>query len=78
MAVLLDFCINIFTNPAEDIAVRVHAMQVLYRIAEKEPDFSGELIGLVEFELEHNSSAGIASRAKKMLPKLHQISSQRT
>lgn len=78
MAVLLDFCINIFTNPAEDIAVRVHAMQVLYNIAEKEPDFSGELIGLVEFELEHNGSAGIASRAKKMLPKLYRISSQRT
>jgi len=73
MALLLDFSINIFTNPSEDISVRVHAMQILCNIAEKEPDFSGELIDLIEYELEHHGSAGMSARGKKILKKLHKI-----
>jgi hypothetical protein len=71
MAELLDFCLNLFTNSEEPVAVRVHAMQVLFRIAEKEPEFSGELIDLIEHEIEFHGSAGISSRGKKLLKKLH-------
>lgn len=77
IALLLDFCINTFTNASEDVAVRVHAMQILYNIAEKEPDFSGELIELIEHEMEYHGSAGITSRGRKLLNRLHQIKSQR-
>lgn len=70
MAELLNSCLNIFTNPAEPVAVRVHAMQVLYNIAEKEPEFSGELIDLIEHEIEFHGSAGISSRGRKFLKKL--------
>lgn len=70
MAVLLNFCIEVFTNAAEPVAVRVHAMQILFNIAQKEPDFSGELIELIEHELEYHGSAGLASRGKKLLKKL--------
>jgi len=70
MAVLLNFCIEVFTNAAEPVAVRVHAMQVLFNIAQKEPDFSGELIELIEHEMEYHGSAGLASRGKKLLKKL--------
>ena len=70
MAVLLNYCIEIFTNAAEPVAVRVHAMQVLFNIAQKEPDFSGELIELIENEIELHGSAGLASRGKKLLKKL--------
>jgi len=70
MAVLLNFSIEVFTNAAEPVAVRVHAMQILFNIAQKEPDFSGELIELIEHELEYHGSAGLASRGKKLLQKL--------
>jgi predicted nucleic acid-binding OB-fold protein len=73
MAILLNFCIEVFTNAAEDIAVRVHAMQILFNIARKEPDFAGELIELIEHEMEYHGSAGISSRGRKLLKRLHEI-----
>jgi hypothetical protein len=71
VALLLDFCIGIFTNASEEIAVRVHAMQILFNITLLEPDFTGELIGLIENEIEHHGSAGIRSRGNKLLQKLY-------
>ena len=71
MAALLNFCIDEFTNASEPIAVRVHAMQVLFNVAQREPDFSGELIELIEHEMDYHGSAGIASRGGKLLRKLY-------
>lgn len=73
LALLLNYCLQVFTNAAEPVAVRVHAMQTLFNIAQKEPDFSGELIELIEHEIEYHGSAGIASRGRKLLKKLHQV-----
>ena len=70
MALLLNYCINVFSNAAEPVAVRVHAMQVLFNIAQQEPDFSGELIELIEHEMEYHGSAGLVSRGRKLLKKL--------
>jgi hypothetical protein len=70
LALLLNYCIEVFSNAAEPVAVRVHAMQILYNIAQKEPDFSGELTELIEHEIEYHGSAGIASRGQKLLRKL--------
>ncbi len=74
MAVLLNYCIDIFIS-AEPVAVRVHAMQILYNIAQKETDFAGELISLIETEIEFHGSAGIASRGRKLLKKLYMMRS---
>jgi len=71
MAPLLNYCIEVFTNAAEPVAIRVHAMQILFNIAQKEPDFTGELIEMIEHEIEYHGSAGIASRGKKLLKKLY-------
>jgi hypothetical protein len=76
MTELLNFCIPLFTNPAEPVAVRVHAMQILFNIAEKEPEFTGELIDLIENEIEFHGSAGISSRGRKILKKLRTICGQ--
>jgi hypothetical protein len=70
MALLLNYCIEVFTNAAEPIAVRVHAMQILFNISQKEPDFSGELIELIENEIELHGTAGLFSRGRKLLKKL--------
>jgi hypothetical protein len=72
MALLLNYCLEVFTNAAEPVAIRVHAMQILFNIAQKEPDFSGELIELIENEIELHGSAGLASRGRKLLKKLYQ------
>jgi hypothetical protein len=70
VALLLNHCIDVFTSATEPVAVRVHAMQILFNIAQKEPDFSGELTELIEHEMEYHGSAGLTSRGKKLLKKL--------
>ncbi len=73
MAFMLNFSIEVFTNAAEPIAVRVHAMQILFNIARKEPDFVGELIEIIEHEIEFHGSSGIASRGRKLVAKLRKM-----
>lgn len=68
---LFDYCIKIFTSAKEAIAVRVHAMQILYNISEREPDLKPEVLEIIEHELEYHSTAGIRSRGGKLVKKLH-------
>jgi hypothetical protein len=44
----------------------------LFRIAQKEPDFSGELIEMIENETEYHGTAGIRSRGTRILKKLYE------
>ena len=67
---ILDFCIKTFTSAKEPVAVRVHAMQVLYNISLNEPDLKPEILAIFEHELENHSSAGILSRGMKLVRKL--------
>lgn len=69
---LFDYCLNVFTSSKEAIAVRVHAMQILYNISEKEKDLKPEILAIIEHELEFHSTAGIKSRGSKLLKKLRQ------
>lgn len=73
MGILLNYCLDVFTDAAIPVAVRVHAMQILYNIAQKEPDFASELIDLIEHEIEYHGSAGIKSRGQKLLKKLRRM-----
>lgn len=68
---LFDYCINIFTSAKEAIAVRVHAMQILFNISEQEPDLKPEVLQIIEHEIEYHSTAGIRSRGHKLAKKLH-------
>ena len=70
LSFLLDFCLNEFTNANQAVAIRVHAMQVLYEISETEPEFKHELIQLIGHEIEYHNSPGISSRGRKLLKKL--------
>lgn len=72
---LLNYCADILTNAAIPVAVRVHAMQILFKIALQEPDFAGELIDMIEHEIEYHGSAGIKSRGQKLLKKLRSAKS---
>lgn len=68
---LMDYCLNTFTSWKEPVAIRVHAMQVLYNISEAEPDFKPELLAIIQHETELHPSAGIRSRGKKLAKQLH-------
>ncbi len=63
---LMDYCLNSFMSAEEPVAVRVHAMQILYHISESVPEFRPELLAVIEHETELHSSAGIRSRAKRL------------
>lgn len=68
---LMDYCFNAFTSGNEPVAIRVHAMQVLFNISESEPDFKPELLAIIEHEIEVHPSAGISSRGNKLAKKLN-------
>jgi hypothetical protein len=69
LSFLFDFCLKTLSSE-EPPAVRVHAMQVLFNISEKEKDFKPELILLIEQEIEFRSTAGIITRGTKLVKKL--------
>ncbi len=66
---MLNFCLNTLASD-EPTAIRVHAMQILFNISEKEPDLKPEVLAQIEHEIEYHSSAGITSRGSKLATKL--------
>ena len=54
-------------SPSEPVAVRVYAMQLLFNIAQQEPDLKGELISVIERLMEEGGSAGFINRSRKLL-----------
>jgi hypothetical protein len=58
------------TDVSRSVAVRVYAMQFLYRISLQEQDFKNELISILE-EQYAEGSMGFRSRADKILKKLY-------
>jgi hypothetical protein len=69
-SLLVDYCLKCFTSASEPVANRVHAMQVLFNISEKESDFKPELLSIIEHEMELHPTPGIVSRGKKLVKKL--------
>jgi hypothetical protein len=65
----VDFCFKILLSSDEPIAVRVHAMQILYNICQKIPDLKNELIESIE-SIQSEASAGIKSKSRKLLKHL--------
>lgn len=70
ISLMLDYCMQKFTSGSEPVAIRVHAMQILYNISEQEPDLKHELAELIAQEIEFHPSAGIQSRGSKLIRKL--------
>ena len=64
---IFELSYNFLNDTKQPIAIRVYAMQILFNISEKEPDLKNELKLVLENLLDDISSAGIASRAGKLL-----------
>lgn len=67
---LVDYCLKCFTSASEPVANRVHAMQILFNISEKETDLKFELLSIIEHEMELHVTPGILARGKKLKKKL--------
>ncbi len=64
--ILYDICYKWLHSRTEPPAVKVHCMQVLYNISEKEPDLKPELRLIFE-ELIDNDSAALRSRSRQLV-----------
>ena len=71
-AAMLNHCFNLLTSPQEPVAVRVHAMQILFNLSESEPDLKPELIRTIEHEMDLHPTPGLQARGRHLLKKLHQ------
>lgn len=67
---LFGYCLETFTQPAFPVAVRVHALQILYEISEMEEGLKPELIHIIEHEMELHPTAGIKARGRNLLKRL--------
>lgn len=68
--ILVDTCFNWLNDPAEAIALKIYAMQILYNISIVYPEIKPELISSIENEIPKNSPA-IRGRGRRILKKLY-------
>lgn len=66
LGLLIDVCFRWLSSPGEAIAVRVHAMQIIYDVSQDFPDLKPELVLTLE-SIIGISNPGIISRASKLL-----------
>ena len=72
MGIAADCCFKFLANPKETVAVKVHAMTVLYNFCKKEPELSNELKILIEENMLHETAA-FQSRGRKILKGLKKL-----
>lgn len=69
LGMLIDVLYDLL-SPSEAIAVRANALEILYKIARKEPDLQKELISVIESILEEEPTPGMISKGKKIIRSL--------
>ena len=67
---LLKICFDWLIAPAESVAVKVYAMEILYRLSQEEPDLKKELADSIEWRMQEET-AGFRARGVKTLKKLY-------
>lgn len=68
--VMVDLCFGLLRSHKESIAVKVHAMDILYSLSEKEPGLKPELAAAIEYQL-HEASSGLKNHSEKLLNKIY-------
>ena len=64
---LFNYCTDCFTSPAFPVAVKAHALQVLYEISKDIPELKQELVHIIKTEVELHATAGIKARSRNIL-----------
>ena len=69
---LVDICFKFLDSQNESLAVRVHAMQIIYNISEIEPDIKPELKSTIIYHMQ-NGTKGFVGRGNKLLKLMKNI-----
>ena len=67
---LMNICFDWLVSPKESIAVKVYAMEILYRISQVEPELKKELADSIEWRI-GEGTPGFKNRGLKTLKKLY-------
>jgi hypothetical protein len=70
--VLVDLCFGYMTSALYPVAVKVHAMQIIYNHVLLYPELKGELRTVIEDQIAHNS-VGFKSRGMRIIRHLEQL-----
>jgi hypothetical protein len=62
-------CFDLLISNATPVAVRVHAMQILFNFSQQEPDIKNELALIIREHMDEGT-AGFRSRGKRILKQL--------
>lgn len=68
---LITICFDWLVSAREAVAVKVYAMDLLYRISAYEPDIRKELADSIEWRMNEETN-GFKAHGRKVLKKLHQ------
>ena len=69
---LVHFCFELLADPVRPVAIRVHAMELLYHACSVEPDLAEELKETILAHYEHGTP-GFKSRGAKILKRLEKL-----
>jgi hypothetical protein len=67
---LVSLCFKFLVRKAESVAVKVYAMDILYRFSQTEPEIKRELADSIEWRI-LEETPGFINHGKKILKKLH-------
>ena len=67
---LMNICFDWLISPKESVAVKIYAMEILYRMSGMEPELKKELADSIEWRITEGTP-GFKSRGKKTLNKLY-------
>lgn len=68
----IDFCFDILLNPDKAVAVKVHAMEIAFRLTKKYPDLKDELRAVLE-QFYEESTVAFQARARKVFKQLDKL-----
>ena len=68
-----DLCITLQEKESVPVAIKVHAMEVLFNIAKLYPDLKDEFIAIIQEQVKQNTSTGYMARARRVIPKLEAL-----
>jgi len=69
---LIDLCFGYLVSELYPVAVKVHAMQIIFNHVLLYPELKGELIAVIGDQV-NNNSVGFGSRARRLLKQLERM-----
>jgi len=69
---LIDLCFSYMISELYPVAVKVHAMQIIYRHVLLYPELKDELVAVIEDQIDNNS-VGFLSRGRRLIKQMEKL-----